>query len=119
MGARRVQKEILKTNQSPNLRVYAVWFSMVPTDSRSRWSWTGGVLDDSRVTHYWDEKKKVGRFFADKDPESDDPDVVWDAFYLYGTDALWLTKPEGLVATGATVRGEFNTLTNSLAPILK
>jgi hypothetical protein len=38
--------------------------------------WTGGVLGDSRALHFWDEKKKVGRFFADKDPETDDPDVV-------------------------------------------
>ena len=51
---------------------------MIPTDARSRWNWTGGILDDPRVLHYWDDRKRVGRFYAGKDPDSDDPDVVWD-----------------------------------------
>ena len=119
MGARRVQSEILKTNQSPNLRVYAVWFSMIPSDDRSRWNWTGGVLDDPRVLHYWDEKKRVGRFYAGKDPESDDPDVAWDSFYVYGSDAKWNDKLDRELATGATVRSEFATLKSALLPLLK
>ena len=92
---------------------------MIPSDARSTWSWTGGILDDPRVVHYWDEKKKVGRFFAGKDPESNDPDVVWDAYYVYGPDAQWLTKPEPLVSTGVTVLDEFDKLKTDLVPLLK
>ena len=114
-----MQSEILNTNQSSNLRVYAVWFSMIPTDARSRWNWTGGILDDPRVLHYWDEKKKVGRFYAGKDPESDDWDVVWDTFYLYGSDARWIEKPDRELATGMTVRSEFETLKTALVPLLQ
>lgn len=114
-----MHKDILKANPSPNLRVYAVWFSMIPTDARSRWGWTGGILDDPRVVHYWDENKKVGRFFANKDADTDDPDVVWDAYYLYGSEAQWLTKPEPLVSTGATILDEFDGLKNGLTPLLK
>ena len=114
-----MQSEILKTSQSSNLRVYVVWFSMIPTDARSRWNWTGGILDDSRVLHYWDDKKRVGRFYAGKDPESDDPDVVWDTFYLYGSDAKWIEKPGPELATGMTVRSEFDTLNTALVPLLK
>ena len=114
-----MQSEILSAHQSQNLRVYAIWFSMIPTDARSRWAWTGGILDDPRVSHYWDEKKKVGRLYADKDPESDDPDVVWDAFYLYGIDAKWMEKPDRELATGATVRSEFETLKTAVLPLLK
>ena len=69
--------------------------------------------------HFWDEKKRVGRFFADKDPETDDPDVVWDAYYLYGPDAVWVTKPEPLISSGATVRSKADDLKNRLLPILK
>ena len=114
-----MQSEILNTNQSPNLRVYVVWFSMIPTDTRSRWKWTGGILDDPRVLHYWAEKKKVGRLYADKDPESDDPDVVWDTFYLYGSDAKWLEKPDRELASGTTVRNEFDSLKTALLPLLE
>ena len=114
-----MQKEILAKNNSANLRVYVVWFSMIPSDSRSAWNWTGGIFEDSRVTHFWDEKKKVGRFFAGKDPETDDPDVVWDTFYLYGPEAQWLEKPEPLLVTGATVIDEFDKLKNGVASEVK
>ena len=114
-----MQSELLKANQSQNLRVYVIWFSMLPTDARSRWNWSGGILDDPRVLHYWDEKKKAGRFYAGKDPETDDPDVVWDTFYLYGSDARWLDKPDRELATGASVRSEFESLKNTLLPLLK
>lgn len=91
---------------------------MVPTDARSRWGWTGGVLSDPRTVNFWDEKKKVGRFFAGKDPDTDDPDVVWDAYYLYGPDAEWASKPEPMISTGATVRAEADELRNKLIPLL-
>jgi hypothetical protein len=114
-----VQKEILEKYPSSKLRVYVIWFSMLPSDSRSKWGWTGGVLEDSRALHFWDEKKKVGRFFADKDPETDDPDVVWDAFYLYGPDAQWDTKPEPLLTSGATVRDDADKLKDKLVSLLR
>ncbi|MBC8029118.1 MAG: hypothetical protein H7Z16_03325 [Pyrinomonadaceae bacterium] len=114
-----MQKEILEAHPSAKLRVYVVWFSMIGTDARSRWGWTGGVLNDARAVHFWDEKKRVGRFYAGKDPESDDPDVVWDAYYLYGPDAEWTTTAAPLSGDGATVRAEFDELKNELAPFLK
>lgn len=114
-----MQKEILEANPTSKLRVYVIWFSMIPTDARSRWNWTGGILEDSRVVHFWDEKKKVGRYFADKDPETDDPDVIWDAYYLYGPEAQWLTKPEPLLASGSTVIDEFEKLKSRFASFPK
>jgi hypothetical protein len=65
------------------------------------------------------EKKKVGRFYAGKDPETNDPDVVWNTFYLYGSDAKWTERPDRELATGMTARSEFATLKNALLPLLK
>ena len=48
-GARRVQKEILEKYPTANVRVYAIWFSMLPTDGRTMWRWGGSTLTDSRV----------------------------------------------------------------------
>lgn len=114
-----MQKEILDVHPSSKLRVFVVWFSMLGTDSRSRWGWTGGTLNDARATHFWDEKKKVGRLFAGKDPESNDADVVWDAYYLYGPDAEWTNNPPPAISDGATVRSQFDELKNKLVPLLK
>jgi hypothetical protein len=114
-----VQKEILEKSRSPKLRVYVIWFSMLPTDARSRWSWTGGVLTDSRVVHFWDEQRTLGRWFArQENPQDETPGIVWDAFYLYGPDARWDAKLEPPVASGATVRDEADKLREKLVPLL-
>ena len=115
-----MQKEILEKYPAANLRVYVVWFSMLPSDARSRWSWTGGILADRRAVHFWDEKKAVGRWFAQQENSGgSDPGIVWDTYYLYGSDALWDAKPEPLVSTGSTVRAEADRLVQEISPLLK
>ena len=102
------------------LRVYVVWFSMLPTDARSRWSWTGGVLTDNRAIHFWDEQRTVGRWFAQQEnPQRADNGIVWDAYYLFGPEAQWDSKPEPLKGMGATVRAEADRLKNELVPLLQ
>ncbi len=114
-----MQKDILEKHPSSQLRVYVIWFSMLPMDARSRWGWTGGVLTDSRVVHLWDEKKTVGNWFAKQEnPQQETPGIVWDAFYLYGPDAQWNLKPEPLITKGATVRAEADQLRDKLIPLL-
>lgn len=115
-----MQKEILDKHPSSQLRVYVIWFSMIPTDARSRWSWTGGILTDNRAMHFWDEQRTVGRWFArQENPQGGDNGMVWDAYYLYGPDAQWDSKPEPLISKGATVRDEADELKKQLIPLLK
>ena len=114
-----MQKEILEKHPSSKLRVYVVWFSMLPTDARSRWGWTGGVLTDSRTSHFWDERRVVGRWFAEHgNPEDSDGGIVWDTYYLYGPDAYWDSKPGPLISTGTTVRDKVDELKKKLIPFL-
>jgi hypothetical protein len=117
IGARRVQREILEKNPSAKLHVYIIWFSVLPTDARSRWGWTSGALPDRRATHFWDEKRTVGSWFAKQDNPQDDG-IVWDAFYLYGPNAEWDLKPEPLIVRGAPVRDRVNELKEKLFPLL-
>jgi len=118
-GTRRVQKELLEKYPSSNLRVYAIWFSMLPIDARSNWRWTGNVLSDRRVSHFWDENKIVGRWFAKQENPADaNPGIEWDAYFLYGPDAQWEAKPEPLISGGGTVRDQFDELRRKLAPLL-
>ena len=77
------------------------------------------MLTDSRVVHFWDEKKTVGSWFAKQEnPQYETPGIVWDAFYLYGPDAQWDVKPEPLITSGATVRDEAEKLREKLGPLL-
>lgn len=88
---------------------------MIPTDARAAWRWTGNVITDPRVTHFWDDQKVLGRWFAALDnPEESDPGIVWDAYYLYGPEAQWDANPEPLIVRGATVVDEYQNLEQSL-----
>jgi hypothetical protein len=124
-GTRWVQKELLDKYPHANLKVYAVWFSMMPNDSRAKWS--GNLLTDSRVIHRWDEPKVVGTWFAPRTdtirpqlaPDSawGKGDVLWDAYLLYGADARWDEAPSGLIHWGRTIvagretlKGDFDKL---------
>lgn len=108
-----MQKDLLEEFPSADVRVYAVWFSMVPGDARSEWP--RKLLTDARVEHMWDEAKTVGTWYARHaapmrerlTPESkwNDGGVLWDAYLLYGSDAKWEGDgpPTALIHWGRTV----------------
>ena len=75
-----VQKEILEKHPEADVKVYAVWFSMLPGDSRS--GWDDCVISDPRVHNPWDRKHLASQAFAG-DIEGVAP-PVWDAYLLYG-----------------------------------
>jgi hypothetical protein len=115
-----VQNELLEKHPTAGLQVYVVWFSMIATDARAAWRWTGNVMSDSRVVHFWDDQKVVGRWFAQQEtPAQIDAGIVWDTYFLYGPEAEWVAKPEPLISSGATVLDEYDTLDKNLRPLLK
>jgi len=109
-----VQQEILDKNPSPRLRVYAIWFNMLPGDSRT--AWDGDGLTDRRVVHLWDEQKLAGGWFAAHVSRS--PGTDWDAYFLYGPQATWDGQPSPLVNWGSTIIGKRSQLEASIAPLL-
>jgi hypothetical protein len=106
-----VQQVLLEPSKNAQLRVYAVWFNMFPGDARERWR--PGLLTDSRVAHYWDEQKSVGRLYFQYLPqiwEKRAADTItpqdlalWDAYLLYAPDAQWNDRPPEVVSWGATI----------------
>jgi hypothetical protein len=95
-----VRSDILEKYHSSPVRVYVVWFDMLAGDSRQLVDTR--VLNDPRVTNYYDPKKVVGAWYAQQLGEEG---IVWDAYYLYGPDAMWSTGPGPLLSTGRTVIG--------------
>jgi hypothetical protein len=114
-----VQKNILEKHPTANVRVYVVWFSMIFSDTRSAWRWTGHVITDPRVVHFWDEQRLVGRWFAQQENAGgNDLGIVWDAYFLYPPKASWDATPQPLTNSGSTIRGEYNELEKNLIPLL-
>lgn len=70
------------------------------TDSRS--AWPSGLLSDPRVHHFWDESKIVGRWYGENVTSKKEGHIEWDAYFLYGSDAIWDDKPE-MISWGRTI----------------
>jgi hypothetical protein len=106
-----VQQALLDNDTKAAVRVYAIWFNAYPGDARTRWR--PDLLSDSRVVHFWDERKSIGRLYFKTLPhlaarralQSLDPEggVLWDAYLLYRSDARWDSQPPDVVSWGSTI----------------
>lgn len=92
---------VLEANRSAPLKVYVVWFNMLPGDDRARLDTR--VLSDPRATNYWDEQKVVGTWYSQQVTRS--RGTTWDAFFLYGPQARWTDVPGPIVTSGGPVIG--------------
>ncbi|HSR52229.1 MAG TPA: hypothetical protein VLV83_15490 [Acidobacteriota bacterium] len=95
-----MQTEILEEHRQEELEVYAIWFNMLAGDSRS--GWPEDLLSDPRVQHFWDESRIVGRWYGENVTQKKKGHVEWDAYFLYGPDAVWDGEPE-MISWGRTI----------------
>lgn len=94
-----MRTNILEKYPSSDARVYAIWFNMMTGDSRNLVDLR--VLDDHRVTNYYDADRVVGSWFGAHD--NGDGGIAWDAYYLYGRGATWSAEPGPLLSNGGPV----------------
>lgn len=106
-----MQQEILAKDPSPQIRVYAVWLSYYPWDSRS--DIDSSLLSDRRVAQFWDGDKVTGRWFAEQ--IQGNRGIAWDVYFLFGPEARWDATPPPLVASGSPVIARADQLRSELA----
>jgi hypothetical protein len=111
-----VQREILQTSSSPNLRVYAVWVPFLG-GNQSAADLSRRVLPDQRVIQYWDGGAVTSAWFASNVEHSSAP--AWDVFFLYGPEARWAGTPAPLASTGSTILGNSGRLHDAIEPLLQ
>jgi hypothetical protein len=98
--------------------VYTVWLPMLGPDSRSQVDMS--LVGDPRVRHYWDGDRTAGRWFAEAGVgEPAYAGIVWDAYYLFGPDAVWNERPAPLEASGSPVISHTGALENAVAKLLR
>jgi len=103
-GAQWIQDSILKPNADLEIQVYAIWFSMLPTDSPEAFPAAQLLMSDPRIRHYWDSRRAVGAGYKTWVPSSVTGPIEWDAFYLYSADAVWTSEaPPEQIAAGRTI----------------
>lgn len=77
------------------------------------------LIDDPRVTHFWDEERVAGRWFADAGVGGESyGGIAWDAYYLFGPDASWNERPRPVEAFGAPVISGTGSLERELRSFL-
>ena len=121
-----MQEELLEKHPDAKVKVYALWFSMYPTDRRE--DWPAEVLDDARVEHFWDEEKTVGTFYMDHLETMDAARadgtsgitgaVLWDAYLVYGPDARWEGTPPDVRRWGRTILRTQDGLTDAFGSVV-
>ena len=97
-----MRENVLDAETSPDLRVYAVWLNQRVTDEGG--AIDESILDDPRVTQYWDPEGITGTHFADADLGGlGYSGFVYDVYYVFGPEAIWADGPEPLVGARAPV----------------
>jgi hypothetical protein len=83
---------VLDQIKDPDVRVYAVWASILKSDFQIAVGRATKRLPDGRVSHYWDGEgesvKAYGRVLGLGAGET-----AWDVYYVYGRDAEWGDVP--------------------------
>jgi len=91
---------------------------MLPGDSRSNWD--PSLLDDPRVTQFWDGDRIAGRWLADhRTGGLERPaGVVWDAFLGFAASSRWHSEPSDLLTAGSTIIANTDSLERAFVPTL-
>ena len=110
-----MQREILQTDRTPDLRVYAVWVPFLGGNEQAA-GIARQVLPDPRVVQYWDGGALTSRWFAENVDHS--PGLAWDVYYLYGPEATWAKMPEPLLSSGGSIIGQSSGLDAAISPLL-
>ncbi len=86
----------------------------------SRGAWDSNVLDDPRVVSFWDGGRVAGRWFGDHPLGGlgAPGDVVWDAYYAFGTGSRWERGPSGVLAAGSDIIDNTDGLRERFVPLL-
>ena len=89
---------------------------MFPGDSRS--SWVPELLTDSRVEHFWDEPKIVGKWYGEQVTAKSTGHVEWDSWFLYGPGGRWDELSTQPIDWGRTIVGTRMKLKERMSTLL-
>ncbi|GMR23458.1 MAG: hypothetical protein BMS9Abin37_1888 [Acidobacteriota bacterium] len=123
-GARWVQTNILDAKPDAAIHVYAIFFEIVAGDKGAKYEVDPReMLDDPRVTHFWDERRLTGRWFDENVTRigkrtGEEGRIEWDTFILYDDRAEWTDEPPRTVSWGRPVIQEKTRLLRDLEKAL-
>ena len=115
-----MQTNILEAKPDAAIRVYAIFFEIVAGDKSAKYEVDPReLLDDPRVTHFWDERRLSGRWFDENVTRlgkrtGEEGRIEWDTFILYDEKVEWTDEPPRTVSWGRPVIQEKSRLLRDL-----
>jgi hypothetical protein len=79
---------VLDQVKDSDVRVYAVWASILKSDFEMAVGWATKRLPDERVSHYWDGGGELVKAYG-RVLRLEDDQTAWDVYYVYGRDVEW------------------------------
>ena len=91
---------------------------MLVGDSRSKVDVR--LISDPRATHYWDQERLLGIWFAEQEAYESMTfgPIAWDTYFLYGPEANWEDVPWPVATHGRTVIAASKNLENNIRELL-
>jgi len=85
-----VVQQLLDDLRGQDVKVYAVWQPILPSDARFTVGRATKSLPDPRVTHFWDGDNELATSFS---PVLAIDGPTWDVYLLYDKGAEWKDSP--------------------------
>ena len=107
-------QKILSENPNLNIRVFAVWEPILPTDVSKPMGFVLNRLSDRRVTQFWDEDHVLATWMS-QDARPPQPTQrccirnghLWDLVAIYRAGEKWETQmPVATVFAGPVLYGD-------------
>ena len=111
-----MREQILQEYPTADIRIYAIWFNMLFSDSRSRWP-EELFENDPRVVQFWDADKRLGAWYGDHLPGATGQ-IMWDVYALYGPNSQWTSAPSHLISWSRPVVAGMDRLSSDVEAML-
>ncbi len=91
---------MLREINSKELRVFAVWEPVLPTDFAAPSTAALSRIADVRASQYWDRKRALSHLLGERNRST----VVWDHIGVYAPGAMWQDTPPDPIYSDNPVR---------------
>jgi len=112
----------LDTLPGSEVRVFAIWLPVLPTDIAPPTSGVMALLHDTRARQYWDESRLLSSEFVRMrggGSGSDDREIVWDDVAVFAPGDRWTSTLPAPLFDGGNVVDVAPEVRRHLAKIVK
>ncbi|MEO2016249.1 MAG: hypothetical protein ABGZ53_17965 [Fuerstiella sp.] len=79
--------------KSNKIKVYVVWTPVLREDDRASVADATALIEDDRVSHFWDGGKSLGLSFGTIVTLPRGRKLAWDVYFAFSADAEWGDTP--------------------------